>query len=107
MGLRRQYRLRCRGLLVAMLVSSAAGLAGVHQGAQAASDCATSLTISQQVSNTAVSIFGGRAWGETFRTADTLVRSITVWRLALPDTDYINFRLFITRVDPTGRPIPW
>lgn len=46
----------------------------------------------------------GKALGETFFAEDTLIESITVWRVASQDSNVYGMHLFITATDTTGRP---
>ena len=46
----------------------------------------------------------GMAWGETFTAADTLISSVTVWRLAAEHNDPSPLKFWITEVDSSGRP---
>ncbi len=46
----------------------------------------------------------GMAWGETFTAADTLIRSVTVWRIAPEHNDLSSLKFWITEVDSGGRP---
>ena len=49
--------------------------------------------------------FSGRAWGQVFAAPESLVRRITVWRAAEPDSNYDPMHLFLTKVDANGRPV--
>jgi hypothetical protein len=46
----------------------------------------------------------GHALGQVFVAADTLVRSVTVWRTAIQDTNHAGIKLYITETDSTGYP---
>jgi hypothetical protein len=46
----------------------------------------------------------GEAEGETFLAADTLISSLTVWRIAPEDTSVWGWHLWITATDSTGAP---
>ena len=48
----------------------------------------------------------GEAEGEVFLASDTLISTITVWRIASEDTNYTGWHLFITTTDSTGAPAP-
>lgn len=48
----------------------------------------------------------GEAEGQVFLAADTLINTITVWRIASEDTNYTGWHLFITRADSFGVPVP-
>jgi hypothetical protein len=48
----------------------------------------------------------GEAAGQVFLAKDTLISSITVWRIASEDTNYTGWHLYITRADSSGRPVP-
>lgn len=58
-----------------------------------------------RVDTALVNAFCG-GWGQVFQAQDTLIRSISVWRPALPAADPYPYRLFITSTDGTGRPTP-
>jgi hypothetical protein len=47
----------------------------------------------------------GEAVGQTFTAMDTLIQSVTVWRIAAQDTDYAPMKLWITQVDSSGTPL--
>ena len=63
-----------------------------------------SVGIDTSYANDLVGVLCGEAPGETFLAADTLVQSITVWRAAVETPHGGGFKLWITRVDSTGRP---
>jgi hypothetical protein len=48
----------------------------------------------------------GEAAGQVFLATDTLISTITVWRIASEDTNYTGWHLFITRADSLGVPVP-
>ncbi len=48
----------------------------------------------------------GEAEGETFLATDTLLSSLTVWRIAAEDTSAAGWHLYITATDSTGAPAP-
>ena len=50
------------------------------------------------------SLIFGMAYGETFVATDTLIESITVWRVAADDTSYAGWELFIVGTDSLGQP---
>jgi hypothetical protein len=54
------------------------------------------------LADTVVTEYLDRDLGQTFLATDTLIRSLTVWRPALPDTDGLYIHLFIVGVDSTG-----
>jgi hypothetical protein len=56
---------------------------------------------SAQANNSAGSLLG-EGIGETFFAADTVVNSLTVWRVQ--DVDAVGMHLFFVGVDSTGRP---
>jgi hypothetical protein len=56
--------------------------------------------------NTSAPLFLGGAIGETFLARDTLISSVTVWRVAAQDTNGIGIHLFILETDSTGAPNP-
>jgi len=47
----------------------------------------------------------GEAPGQTFFARDTLIHSLTVWRIASEDTNLFGMHLYITRADSTGKPL--
>jgi len=47
----------------------------------------------------------GEAPGQTFFARDTLIHSLTVWRVASEDTNLFGMHLWITRADSTGKPL--
>jgi hypothetical protein len=51
-----------------------------------------------------VGVLGGEAPGETFLATDTLIRSVTVWRVAVQTPYGGSLKLWITEVDSTGKP---
>jgi hypothetical protein len=73
-----------------------------------ADDC-TPHTIKTELSeaDTALSVFLGRGYGEVVLARDTLVRSVSFFRTARPETVAVPLHFFITNVDSTGRPIAW
>ncbi len=46
----------------------------------------------------------GMAWGETFQASDTLIQSVTVWRIASEHNDPSPLKFWITEVDSSGTP---
>ena len=52
-----------------------------------------------------VGAINGEGPGETFMAADTLIRSITVWRAAVQTPNATPMKLWITEVDSTGTPL--
>ena len=56
------------------------------------------------LANSSGGAFLGEAPGQTFLAADTLVRSVTVWRVASEDTNYMGMHLYITKTDSAGTP---
>ncbi len=52
-----------------------------------------------------VGAIDGEAPGETFIAADTLIRSITVWRAAVETPNTNPMKLWITEVDSAGTPL--
>ncbi|MBI1798212.1 MAG: hypothetical protein HYR73_00830 [Candidatus Eisenbacteria bacterium] len=49
-------------------------------------------------------IIWGKAWGETFTAADTLIQSVTVWRIPPEHNDSTSTKFWITEVDSGGTP---
>ena len=56
------------------------------------------------VADIAVTAYETRGFGQVFAAPETLVRAITIWRPALPDTDWLPRQVIITEVDSTGQP---
>lgn len=48
----------------------------------------------------------GKARGQTFLALDTLIQSITLWRVAFQDTNDFGWHLYIIATDSLGRPAP-
>jgi len=46
----------------------------------------------------------GMAWGESFTASDTLIHSVTVWRIAPEYNDSSSVKFWITEVDSSGTP---
>ena len=46
----------------------------------------------------------GEAYGETFTATDTLIESITVWRVSADDTSFAGWELFVVGTDSLGHP---
>src|SRR2546422_3202918 len=46
----------------------------------------------------------GKAWGETFVASDTLILSVTVWRIPPEHNDPSGLKFWVTEVDSSGRP---
>lgn len=52
-----------------------------------------------------IGVLGGEAPGETILATDTLIRSVTVWRVAVQTPYGGSLKLWITEVDSTGKPL--
>lgn len=52
-----------------------------------------------------VASYLGRSAGQTFHARDTLIRSLTVWRVASQPDFGIGMHLYITETDSTGYPL--
>ncbi len=48
--------------------------------------------------------YDGGGCGQVFHAADTVIRSITVWRTAQPDSNGTPMKLYVTHVFPDGEP---
>ena len=72
----------------------------------AAPPCALD-TVGLEISlaNSSGGAFLGEAPGQTFMARDTLLRSLTVWRVAVQDTNLFGMRLYITETDSAGMPL--
>jgi hypothetical protein len=46
----------------------------------------------------------GMAWGETFQASDTLIQSVTVWRIPSEHNDPSGLKFWVTEVDSGGTP---
>jgi len=80
-------------------------VAGLPQALAQEPPCAT-VTIGlepSQAGNSGGAVLGDSP-GQTFVAADTLMRSLTVWRVASQATNGIGMRLYITETDSTGFP---
>jgi hypothetical protein len=56
-------------------------------------------------SNQSGGVILGEALGQTFLATDSLIHSITVWRVASQPTDAIGMHLYLTETDALDRPI--
>jgi len=45
------------------------------------------------------------AWGETFMAQDTLIQSVTVWRIPSEHNDPSPLKFWITQIDSSGTPL--
>ena len=55
--------------------------------------------------NNSAGVYLGQAIGQTFTANSTLIRRITVWRVAVEDTNVWGIHLFILRTDSLGTPV--
>ncbi len=100
-------RFGCRLCCAAVAcVAVACGLLSM-QPVQSRADPCTPVTVGLDASqaNTSASPFLGEAPGQTFMARDTLIRSLTVWRVAVEDTNLYGMHLYFTNTDSTGTPL--
>jgi hypothetical protein len=66
-----------------------------------------SVGIDPALANNSSGTILGEAVGQTFYAADTLLTSLTVWRVASECQNFlIGIHLYVTRADSTGTPLP-
>lgn len=71
----------------------------------AAANCAVrSIGVDATSANSWAAIAFGGAVGQTFAATDPVIRSITVWRTAIQDTNHAALQVYIMETDSTGRP---
>ena len=63
-----------------------------------------SVGIDTSLSTGSGDIILGKAWGETFAASDTLILSVTVWRIPSEHNDPSGLKFWVTEVDSSGRP---
>lgn len=95
------------GQMTRPIPATAVLILGVLLGRPALGQACSTSTVGVDTSRTNSSGFAidGEALGQTFMAADTLIKSITVWRHAADDTNLAGMQLYITATDSTGRPI--
>jgi len=64
-----------------------------------------SIGVDTSFADNRVAAINGEGPGQTFMAADTLIRSITVWRVAIETPNANPLKLWITEVDSTGTPL--
>lgn len=80
-------------------------IVGVPATASAALPCSTkTIGLDSTQTNTSTSPVLGEAIGQVFTTDDTLIQSITVWRLALDSPNFNGIKLYITELNALGIP---
>jgi hypothetical protein len=89
-------------LLVAFSLICAARPSCAANGA-----CTDSVGLPLSAANRKEVVFFGRAWGQVFAAPDTLLAGVTVWRSAQDTLNASVVQLWVTKVDSTGKPIPW
>ena len=71
----------------------------------ATADCsATAVGVDTSLAHDKSGVVFGEALGQTFVAPETLIKSITVWRTAIQDTNHAGIKLYITETDSTGYP---
>ena len=74
--------------------------------AHTASDCNIArVGVDTSLATTTGDIILGKAWGETFVATDTLISTVTVWRIPPEHDDLTSTKFWITSVDSTGMPL--
>jgi hypothetical protein len=63
-----------------------------------------SVGVDTSLATTTGELILGMAWGETFVATDTLISSVTVWRMAPEHNDPSPLKFWITQVDSLGTP---
>jgi hypothetical protein len=63
-----------------------------------------SIGVGTSLATTSGDIVLGKAWGETFSATDTLIKSVSVWRIAPEHNDSSSVKFWITEVDSFGTP---
>jgi hypothetical protein len=63
-----------------------------------------SIGVDTSKATTSGGLIWGKAWGETFVAKDTLIQSVTVWRIAPEHNDPSEMKFWITEVDSAGMP---
>ncbi len=102
-GLRRQFGVAVGAVLTVLL----AICAFTWSSSSLASSCPTSsIGIDTSKADGLDGPILGEAEGQTFLATDTLLSSITVWRIAAEDTNYTGWHLYITGTDSVGAPAP-
>ena len=78
----------------------------VHgEGTQSCTPESVGVDTSLAATSTHAAAIDGEGPGETFIAADTLIRSITVWRAAVETPNANPLKLWITEVDSSGTPL--
>jgi len=70
----------------------------------AAACAAESVGVDTSQATTSGDLILGKAWGQSFVAADTLILSVTVWRIPSEHNDPSSMKFWITEVDSGGRP---
>ena len=89
-------------LLAIVAIVIAGGARAGPVGAAACQPISVGVDTSR-ATNSALALHG-EALGQTFLASDTLIRSITVWRVASQDTSFFGMRLYVTENDSMGEP---
>jgi hypothetical protein len=92
-------------VLTAAFVAAAIALSATQRQAAAESCTIVSVGLDTSQANNSGGAFLGEAPGQTFLARDTLIRSLTVWRVASEDTNLFGMHLYITDTDSTGMPL--
>jgi hypothetical protein len=92
-----------RATVVSALALSILSEAAKPCAGQPCSGVSIGLDVSQ--ANNSASPFLGEAPGQTFMARDTLLHSLTVWRVASEDSNLFGMHLYITETDSTGYPL--
>lgn len=95
---------RARSAVVAVALAMLM-LSGVS-GRSAGQPCSiVTVALDTSLANSSGGAFLGEAPGQTFMARDTLIRSLTVWRVASEDTNLFGMHLYVTETDSTGMPL--
>jgi hypothetical protein len=96
-----------RRLATFMLAVSIACLAepAAARGARVGGACVTdSVGVDTSLATESGELIMGMAWGETFVATDTLIQSVTVWRIPSEHDNPSELKFWITEVDSGGTP---
>jgi hypothetical protein len=79
-------------------------LAGPAEGRIQVACSPESVGVDTSLATASGDIVLGKAWGETFVASDTLILSVTVWRIPSEHNDPSGLKFWVTQVDSSGTP---
>lgn len=94
-----------RALVLGLLCAGALLFPRDTEGGQACNAVTIGIDPSEGLNSAEVFDPLGDLTGQTFYASDTLLRSLSVWRVASQDTNIWGLRLFIVKADSAGRPM--